>query len=137
MKYGWLFVVIIGITGIYLGIERDQPDYTGDFGEYPCFLCASVEPDYEVVVFSSTFCNQCERAIERIQKLCQLTGIQYGGAYYDDAEESFQKLSELGLEKNTDFLVVILKDGAIVDKDTEADTVVQFLSDTVKEASEL
>lgn len=136
MKYVWLFVVIIGIAGIYLGIQGDQPEYTRDFGEYPCFLCASVEPDYEVVVFSSTS-PSCQRAVGKIQQFCGVTGVKYGGAYFDGAEETPQKLGEVGLEKHGDFLVVVLKNGDIIKTDTNADTVVQFLSDTMKEASDL
>jgi len=137
MKYVWLLLVIIGGVGIFLGVERFQVENTENFGGYPCFLCASAEPDFEVVVFSKAACLNCENAVRRAQWFCRLTGVTYGNTFYDDAEESFSKLDELGLMWDSDFLVVVLKDGAVLDTTTDATAVEQFLSETMKEASQL
>lgn len=137
MKYVWLILVICGIASIYLGIQRYQLDHTQNFGEYPCFPCASVEPDFEVVVFSSTGCEPCQRGIERVQRFCRLTGVVYGSTYYDDAEETYEKLNQLGLEKNTDFLIVMLRNGVIIKTSTDATRTELFLSETIKEACRL
>lgn len=137
MKYVWMVVVIIGIAGIFLGVQRQQLDETGSFGEYPCFLCTSETPDYEIYVFSAVPCAVCERGITRVQVFCQLTGIAFGGAYYEDAEETFVKLEELGLQMNSEFLVVIVRDGVIIDTTTDAERVEQVLSELVKEESRL
>jgi hypothetical protein len=137
MKYVWLILVVIGIAGIYLGIQRYQLDHTSNFGGYPCFPCSSAEPDYEIVVFSSPFCDECEGGIQRVQRFCRLTGVFYGSTFYDDSAESSQKLGQLGLEKHTDFLVVVLKGGIVIKTDTNPGYVEQFLSETIKEASQL
>ena len=132
MKYAWLPVVFIGIAGIYLGIQRLQMDHVQQFGEYPCFFCASIKPDYEVLVFSSALCDQCAGSVTRVQRFCRLTGIKYGGAFYDDAEITFERLNELGLTMNSNFLVVILKDGIIIDTSTDLD-VEAYLTTLLKE----
>ena len=137
MKYVWLIVVICGFIFVYLGYQREQLEETGHFGEYPCFLCTSVKPDYEVLVFSKVPCAVCEKGVLRAQTFCRLTGITYGGAFYDDAEETFSRLEELGLELESNFLLVILKDGAILKTSTNAETVETFLSEIVKEESDL
>lgn len=136
MKYVWLFLVIIGSAGIFLGYQRYQIQNTQFFGEYPCFFCVSEEPDFEVVIFSAPGCDLCEQAVKRSQRFCKLTGIQYE-AFYDDAEITSEKLSELGLEKNSDFLIVILKNGTIVGKSTDSKEVESFLSGKLKEAVHL
>lgn len=135
MKYVWVLVVMAGCACIFLGLQQLKD--TENLGRYPCFPCVSGEPDLEVVVFSSADCPRCEAAIGNVQKFCRLTGVKYGGAFYDDAEESGEKLSELGLEKETDFLIAILKNGAVIYKSTGTETVEAFLSEKVKEASRL
>jgi len=137
MKYVWLLVVVIGIASIYLGIQRLQLDHAENFGRYPCFFCASVESDYEIIIFSAPGCAGCESAVERTQRFCRLTGIQYGGAFYDDEIISQEKLGDLGLTKDSDFLLVILKGGSILKTSKDPVTVEHFLSDTLKEASHL
>jgi hypothetical protein len=137
MKYIWLLVVIIGIAGIYVGIQRYQLQHTDAFGEYPCFLCASVEPDYEVVVFSSVDCPHCDHAVQRIQRFCRLTGVRYGSTFYDGSQETIIKLSELGIEKTSDFLAVIIKGGTVAGVHTDTTTVESFLSEKLKEVSQL
>ncbi len=134
MKYVWLFLVIIGSAGIFLGYQRYQIQNTQSFGEYPCFFCVSEEPDFKVVVFSASGCDLCEQAVERSQRFCKLTGIKYE-AFYDDAAS--EKLSELGLEKDSDFLIVILKNQKIVGKSTNSQDVESFLSGKLKEAVHL
>lgn len=136
MKYAWLPVMLIGIAGIYLGYQENQVDGTEFLGGYPCFLCASVEPDFEIVVFSSTS-SEYERAVQKVLKFCRLTGASYGSAFYEGAEETLEKLEELGLEWNSGFLVVVLKNGEIIKTSTNADTVEQFLSQILKEASRI
>jgi hypothetical protein len=137
MKYIWILVAICGIAGIYVGIQRYQLYHTEAFGEYPCFLCASVEPDYEVVVFSSVDCPDCDQAVQRIQRFCRLTGVRYGSTFYDGSQETAVKLSELGIEKTSDFLAVILKGGIVIGVHTDAATAESFLSEKLKEASQL
>lgn len=135
MKYVWLLVVIAGAACVYLGMS--QVEDTGNLGRYPCFFCAATEPDCEVIVFAATDCLTCEAAVGKVQRFCRLTGVKYGAAFYDGAEETAQKLSELGLEKDTDFLLVILRNGVIIGKTTNAETAETFLSDKIKEASRL
>ena len=137
MKYGWLLVVVIGIAGIYLGIQRLQLDHAENFGRYPCFFCASAESTYEIIIFSAPACTGCESAVERTQRFCRLTGVQYGGAFYDDADISQEKLGDLGLTKESDFLLVILQGGSILKTSKDPMTVEHFLSETLKEVSHL
>ncbi|KYK34443.1 MAG: hypothetical protein HXS46_14255 [Theionarchaea archaeon] len=137
MKYVWLLLVICGGIGIYMGWQQLQVEKTQTFGEYPCFQCASVNPDFEILVFSKVACSYCETAGQRVRRFCQVTGVRYGNTFYDDADESFQKLNELGLEWNSEFLVVILQNGRIIGTHTSAATAEQFLSETLKEAAQL
>lgn len=137
MKYIWLLLVVIGVVGIYTGIQRFQVESTGLFGEYPCLLCASVEPDLEVFVFSQVACLNCDRAVERAQRFCRLTGITYGNTFYDDADETYEKLNELGLMWDSEVLIVILENGAVIKTSKDAATVEHFLSEAVKEALQL
>jgi hypothetical protein len=137
MKYAWLLVVIIGIAGIYLGIQRLQVDHAEHFGRYPCFFCASAELDYEIVVFSAPACSGCASGVEKTQRFCRLTGISYGGAFYDDAAVSQEKLTDLGLTKDSEFLLIIIQDGSVFKTATDPTMVEQFLSETLKEASHL
>ncbi|MBU7044630.1 MAG: hypothetical protein HXS47_13650 [Theionarchaea archaeon] len=137
MKYAWLVVVILGIAGIYLGIQRLQVDHAENIGRYPCFFCASVQPEYEIVIFSAPTCPGCESAVQRIQRFCRLTGVQYGGAYYDDAAISQEKRTELGLTKDSDFLVIIVRRGTVLASSTDPATAEEFLSETFKEVSQL
>ncbi|MGC1122390.1 MAG: hypothetical protein WBA22_14960 [Candidatus Methanofastidiosia archaeon] len=137
MKYLWLIAVFIGIAGIFLGVQRYQVDHTEAFGMYPCFLCAAVEPEVEVVVFSAVECPSCDLAGERVIRFCRLTGAHYGGTYYDDSQEAGEALQELGLEKRTDFLVVVSYKGLVIGTSTSTDTVEEYLSDMVKEAAQL
>ncbi|MBU7014792.1 MAG: hypothetical protein HXS52_01505 [Theionarchaea archaeon] len=137
MKYIWLVAVFIGIAGIFLGFQRYQVDHTEAFGMYPCFLCAAVDPEMDVMVFSAVECPSCDLAVERVLRFCRLTGIQYRGAYYDDSQETGAVLQELGLEKRTDFLVVVFHRGVIIGTSTSAGAVEEYLSDIAKEVARL
>jgi hypothetical protein len=137
MKYVWLVAVFIGIAGIFLGFQRYQVEDTEAYGMYPCFLCAAVEPDIKVVVFSAVDCPSCDVALSRVMRFCRLTGAHYGGAYYDDSLETGELLQQLGLEKRTDFLVVVSFKGLVIGTSTSPDTVEEYLSDKVKEAAHL
>jgi hypothetical protein len=137
MKYAWILIVMVGIAGMYLGIQRYQMPHTEAFGEYPCFLCSSMEPDFRIIAFSSLNCSSCDQAVSRIERFCRLTGVLYEGVYYDNSGETPQKLSELGLQKTTDFLVVILKNETVIKTGTATETVESFLAQTLKEASQL
>jgi hypothetical protein len=137
MKYVWLIAVFIGIAGIFLGFQQYQVEDTEALGMYPCFLCAAVEPDIEVVVFSAVDCPSCDVALSRVMRFCRLTGTHYGGAYYDDSQEAGEALQKLGLEKRTDFLVVVSVKGLVIGTSTSPDTVEEYLSDMVKEAAQL
>ncbi|MBU6998776.1 MAG: hypothetical protein HXS41_05350 [Theionarchaea archaeon] len=137
MKYIWLVAVFIGIAGIFLGFQRYQVDHTEAFGMYPCFLCSAVEPEVEVTVFSAVDCPSCDLAVQRVLRLCRLTGIQYGGTYYDGSQEAGENLQKLGLEKKTDFLVVVSYRGAVIGTSTSTDRVEEYLSDTAKEVAHL
>lgn len=137
MKYSWLLVVFIGIAGIYLGIPKYQVQHTEAFGEYPCFLCASVEPDFEVLVFSAVDCSSCDYAVEKAQRFCRLTGVVYVNTFYDNAEATSQKLIELDLQKTSDVLIVVVHQGTVVKTSTSTEDVESFLSETLKEAAQL
>ena len=111
--------------------------FWGKFGEYPCFLCSAVEPNFEVVTFSALNCPSCDQAVQRTQRFCRLTGVVYVNTYYDNAGETQQKLNELNLQKSSQFLVVVIYKGAIIGTSTETEQVESFLSEVLKEASQL
>lgn len=137
MKYIWLVIVLIGVGGIYLGIQNSQVQYTAAFGEYPCFLCFSVESNYEIVLFLSEDYQESDQVVATVQQFCHITQVEYGGAYYDNAQETPAKLQELGLEKRTDVLVAILQDKIVVDQITGGTGLESALSETLKEVSRL
>ncbi|MGD2247840.1 MAG: hypothetical protein PVF58_05490 [Candidatus Methanofastidiosia archaeon] len=137
MKYVWLVIVLIGVGGVYIGLQDSQVQYTAAFGEYPCFLCFSVKPHYEIVIFLSADYPHYEYVVSTVQKFCRVTQVEYGGAYYDDSHETPVKLQELGLQKTTDVLVVVVQDGVVVDQITRATELDSALSQSVKEVSRL
>ena len=137
MKYTWLLVVFVGIAGIYLGMPRHQVQHTETFGEYPCFLCASVEPDFAVLVFSAVDCPACDYAVERVQRFCRLTGVLYVNTVYDNTDAAAENLAALNLEKQSDILIVVLHENTVIKTSTSTEDVESFLSETIKEAAHL
>lgn len=136
MKYTWILVVFVGIAGIYLGMPRFQLQHTEAFGEYPCFLCASVEPDFDVLVFSATNCPACDYAVERAKRFCRLTGVDVN-TFYDNADAASENLTALNLEKRSDILIVVLHKNTVVKTSTRTEDVESFLSETIKEVAQL